>query len=806
MADLKFEVDYSQLSRAVDELTRMGKASKNTSTAFEQAFRLVKRWQDTFAGQQGKVNAELEKTALKLKLANKSAKESAQAFLAHEKAIEDNTNALKRMRMAYDSSYAAEQRTLQLKKLLRQEIDNGNMTVRQAGAELGKYKAQLRSFNTAQMAATKSANRFGVVTQQAGYQVSDFIVQVQSGTNPFIAFSQQGAQLAGVLPLIAGRLGLTTAAAVGLSAALGIVIPLVGAIGAAWLMSRKSQDAFNGALPTLKESLKSVGEEVSDLNLELAKLKGNFDSASEAALENALANLKAERAKLGPRTGQFKVLGDQIKEAEDALKALRERRGELDKLEKQEEAIKDFLKAQNEYLADQQAKRKANGQAMQEALDLQQEVHQKAMGNTFEQRQAQSESMKLLLDSIKVYKENEEQKKKDADQAKRDAEALAELTLKVSSTPVYKPMDSFSQAAEESRQKLIDIFEISNNLTKEIGQAAKQALIVGGVDIAKGVSEAAKQAGILAANLGISLNAAFQMQFLGSKKPGAVYSGPNRNIGRGSSNVINDSYMNQMGYKTVDEVIKELKDKANKGASKKDPLKDLQKQLELEKALVGQTEARQRVMQALGVEFVKNNPKVVAGLEEQINAINAAKEADEQRLAIQQTIEGALEDGFMSMIDGTKSVQEAFKDMARQVIAELYRILVVKKMVAAITSALPFADGGVFQGGSQVKAFANGGVVGGPTYFPMSGGRTGLMGEAGPEAIMPLKRGKDGKLGVAADGGGGVTINQTFAFQANGDDSVKKIIAQAAPKIAAMTQQQIMDSRRRGGQMKQVFG
>jgi phage-related minor tail protein len=72
---------------------------------------------------------------------------------------------------------------------------------------------------------------------------------------------------------------------------------------------------------------------------------------------------------------------------------------------------------------------------------------------------------------------------------------------------------------------------------------------------------------------------------------------------------------------------------------------------------------------------------------------------------------------------------------------------------------------------------------------------------------MPLKRGKDGKLGVAAEGGGGgVTINQTFAFQANGDDSVKKIIAQAAPKIAAMTQQQIMDSRRRGGQMKQVFG
>jgi phage-related minor tail protein len=42
--------------------------------------------------------------------------------------------------------------------------------------------------------------------------------------------------------------------------------------------------------------------------------------------------------------------------------------------------------------------------------------------------------------------------------------------------------------------------------------------------------------------------------------------------------------------------------------------------------------------------------------------------------------------------------------------------------------------------------------------FPFAKG-VGLMGEAGPEAIMPLKRGKDGKLGVASSGGGGVVIN-----------------------------------------------
>ncbi len=54
--------------------------------------------------------------------------------------------------------------------------------------------------------------------------------------------------------------------------------------------------------------------------------------------------------------------------------------------------------------------------------------------------------------------------------------------------------------------------------------------------------------------------------------------------------------------------------------------------------------------------------------------------------------------------------------------------------------------------------FAKGGVLGGPAVFPMGRG-LGLAGEAGPEAILPLRRGADGRLGVAAgEGGGGVSI------------------------------------------------
>ncbi|MCF1505659.1 phage tail tape measure protein [Afifella sp. H1R] len=105
----------------------------------------------------------------------------------------------------------------------------------------------------------------------------------------------------------------------------------------------------------------------------------------------------------------------------------------------------------------------------------------------------------------------------------------------------------------------------------------------------------------------------------------------------------------------------------------------------------------------------------------------------------------------------------------------------------ALTSAFGsflggFAKGGVFAGG-KVTPFASGGVVAAPSYF-QTGSGIGLMGEAGAEAILPLRRGADGRLGVAAAGAGGSPVHVTFNVTTQDAASFRRSEAEMTAMLA----------------------
>jgi len=138
-------------------------------------------------------------------------------------------------------------------------------------------------------------------------------------------------------------------------------------------------------------------------------------------------------------------------------------------------------------------------------------------------------------------------------------------------------------------------------------------------------------------------------------------------------------------------------------------------------------------------------------------------------------IKDTFEDSFTSagyhMTNMLMEGELNFKRFANSIIADFARMGIQKGISAIGTSIfsglLGSAKGNVFNSGG-VTAFARGGIVKQPTVFPFAGG-VGLMGEAGPEAVMPLTRTAGGELGVKAEGGGGggatynITINAVDA-------------------------------------------
>ncbi len=154
----------------------------------------------------------------------------------------------------------------------------------------------------------------------------------------------------------------------------------------------------------------------------------------------------------------------------------------------------------------------------------------------------------------------------------------------------------------------------------------------------------------------------------------------------------------------------------------------------------------------------------------------------------------AMTGAFTQAVRGGKQFDDVLKSLALK-LSELAVKGALKSAAGGLSGGLGDVVGGIFgkTGPSvihalgAIKPFAAGGVIGAPTYFPLSNGGLGLAGEAGPEAVVPLSRGADGRLGVAMAGqaaGPHVTVQITTPDVASFRRSEAYITGQIARAVA----------------------
>jgi phage-related minor tail protein len=180
-----------------------------------------------------------------------------------------------------------------------------------------------------------------------------------------------------------------------------------------------------------------------------------------------------------------------------------------------------------------------------------------------------------------------------------------------------------------------------------------------------------------------------------------------------------------------------------------------------------------------------------------------------EELAIRST--QALEDGLVDVIMRTKSVGEAFRDMARIILQELARIAIRQLIVAPFANALNSYLGNIGSSLGATSTAPAGGVEGGTGLTlprrasggAVTSGAPYMVGEAGPELFVPQQSGNiisNDKLG-----GGSVVINQTINVTTGVQQTVRTEIAALLPQISEAAKSAVLDAKKRGGSFSAAF-
>ena len=425
-------------------------------------------------------------------------------------------------------------------KLLQKEIDKLTKELNTLGsvqskskaltkgqvATMKQYQAQIKSLRTTLMSgadainqqatalvqAKNKANKFGMVAQQVGYQVGDFFVQVQSGTSALVAFGQQGTQLAGLLPGLAG-------AVIGIGLAIGTM--LLRSI----LEAKNAMEDLGVATIDYQKAASTAKSTIQSLAVENYMLTEGIENQAEATLRLGIANVQAAMAanKLKNESswifgkkglfelgGGFSILGYEIVKSSEA---------QLQELEKQLAKLKEIL-----------AKNKELGGSTSTNTKLQKD---------------HNDHVETFLKHLKDIEDSFD---------KQRTSMVSQTALLAHEVALRKNYKDETYIQERLEQKKLDLYIEQNNLNDTQANQLRAALsnLLEQKQALKGITDEEK-ARLNLLNLQQSL------------MPTGLASGRG-----GDPRQQGTRYQQEFGYKTIDELIAEFeaKNKINKSTQK----------------------------------------------------------------------------------------------------------------------------------------------------------------------------------------------------------------------------------------------
>lgn len=751
MADLEFVADFTDLQLMRRELVGVAKDAKQSAGVFEREYNKVERQITRTA----KASQQHYNELLKVDRASKSAANSADVFTRELGKQEAN---IERLKNKYVPLYAASKQYERSLDELKAAHQQGILTAAQYDTALENLNSQFAVMNTRAIGNTRSMNAMGMATQQVGYQVGDFLVQVQGGTNWMVAFGQQATQLVGVLPMMAEQFNMNVNRLIGIASVLGIVIPLVTAIGAAIMRTR-------GQAKEAEEAFKD--------------LKGSLDRL-EAVRLDAFGSRFAEYAKEAREEFQT-ILGviEQVETKElerKLLEPFRSVAAEIDSFD-----FKNRISGQlGEIDFDSAFGIETRNQAIFLATQL-----QTLDGKTKEELQGQLEAITSAL-SLRGLMTDEVQ------------EMLVKLASEISLVEdINKGLEDKVKSLEESNtlaesfKSIMESITIDNLLSQMDSLNSKLGSAIFGAG-----TMSARLRGLFDDGVELAERAKIQQDQQRARQEGFRFESTKTEGGISKTEAF---FSGNVGFSNIPEDIDNpmgLPGKKTSGSKKQTPgekaddyLRKLELEVKYKESIIGLSEREARVQEIIKELKQKELPideKRIQNLVDMEEKVRKLTEAEQQREQMMDMIESNIQNAFMSIVDGSKSVEDAFRSMLRNIILAVYQQQVAQPAATAIGNLA-----------GKIFNFDGGGFTG---YGSRSGG---LDGKGGMMAMVhPNETVIDHTKGQSM---GSVQVVNNFNISANGDESVKRIIRGEVPRITEATKAAVVDAKRRGGSYGRSF-